>query len=136
MKKILIAVDGSEFSRRAFEYSLEEAKKLDNHLTILRVVPGLGYGEEVVEGIGEEIKEAKEYVDELKGEAEEEGVDADSKVITGETVANEIAKFAGEGDYDLIVIGGRGKSDLGTIHLGSVAEGVVKRAHSPVLIVR
>lgn len=137
MKKILVAVDGSEFSEEAFDYSLDEAKKLDNHLTILRVVPGFGYAGYPVTGALEgEMEEAKMLVERLKKKAEKIGVDVDTEVISGESVSTEIVKFAEKGNYDLIVVGGRGQSDLGTVHLGSVSESVVKRAPCPVLIFR
>lgn len=138
MKRVLVAVDGSEYSRKAFEYSLEEAKTLENHLTILRVVPSFGYSGEVLEKPHEdEVKIAEEFVRDLKEyAAEEKSVDVDTKVIMGSNVANEIVKYADEGDYDLIVVGSRGKTELETISLGSVSEGVVKRANCPVLVVR
>lgn len=137
MKKILVAVDESKHSKKAFEYSVREAEELDNNITVLTVVPGLGYAGKEVEGaLKEEIKSAKEYLSELKEEAEKEGVDINTDVITGDNIHSEIVKYAKDGDYDQIVVAGKGKSDLGTVHLGSVSEGVVKRAHCPVLIVR
>lgn len=137
MKKVLVAVDGSEHSRKAFEYSLKGAKGLDRHLTILRVVSGLGYAGDVIEKVlEEEIKNAEEFTEELKSQAEEEGIDVDARVKTGTNVATEIVKFAVEEDYDLIVVGSRGKTDLETVTLGSVSESVIRRAHCPVLVVR
>lgn len=138
MKRILVAVDGSEYSRKAFEYSLEEAEALENHLTILRVVPSFGYSGEVLEKAHEdEVKIAEDFVMNLKEYvAEEKNLDVDTEVITGSNIATEIVKYAEEGDYDLIVVGSRGKTELETISLGSVSEGVVKRANCPVLVVR
>ena len=136
MKDILVAVDGSSFSEKVFEYALDEAKELDNNLTILRVVPSFTYGEEEAsKGSQGEIESAEKFVEKLRAKAEEKGVDADTKVISGMDISMTIIKHATENDYDLIVVGGRGKSDLGTIHLGSVAEGVVKRAPCSVLVV-
>lgn len=137
MKKILVAVDGSAHSRKAFEYALKEAKETEGHLTILQVVPGLGYaGDEVLGALKGEIKNAKELTNKLEEEAEKEGVYVDSKVITGTDISTEIIKFSDEENYDLIVIGSRGNTELETISLGSVSENVVKYAHDPVLIVR
>ncbi|KXB02791.1 hypothetical protein AKJ45_00360 [candidate division MSBL1 archaeon SCGC-AAA261F19] len=137
MKKVLVAVDGSEYSERAFEYSFEDAKKLNHKLKILSVVQSTAYGGEILErALKSRVKRAEEFTEKLKKKAEKEGVDVDSKIITGVNVSTEIAKFAEENDYDLIVMGSRGKTELGTIHLGSVSEGVVRRAHCSVLIVR
>lgn len=113
MKKILIAVDGSEFSEKAFKHSLAEAKKREDSITILQVVPGFGLAGVVPEkGREDEIKNAEEFTEKLKAEAEEEGVNVDAEVITGENIANSIVKFADDANYDLIVVGSRGKSDL------------------------
>ncbi len=137
MKRILIAVDGSEPSKKAFEYALDEAEDLGNKLTILRVVQSLPYGGETIEKIyKEEIKEAKEFTKKLKNKAEKKDVKVNDKVITGSNVANEIIRFADKGNYDLIVVGSRGKTELETVTLGSVSESVIKRSHIPVLVIR
>lgn len=138
MKKILVGVDGSKHSERALEYALERAKKLGQKVTALRVVPGLGYaGDEVVGALKGEVKDAEEYLKNLEKKVADDGeVDLETDVITGDNIHTEIVKYADENDFDMIVVAGKGKSDLGTVHLGSVSEGIVKRAHCPVLIVR
>lgn len=137
MEKILVAVDGSEYSRKAFEHALDEAKKLDNKLTILNVVPSYGYAGDILEdSLKEEINSAEELTQNLKEKAEEKNVEAKAEVITETSAVNGIVKYADENDFDLIVVGSRGKTDLETIHLGSISEGVVKRAHIPVLVYR
>ncbi len=137
MKKILVAVDGSKYSKKSFESALEEAKELGDKITILKVVPSYGQAGEVLEdALKEEINSAKELTKELKEEAEDEGVKAESEVITETSAVNGIVKYAEKNDFDLIIVGSRGKTELETIHLGSVSEGVVKRAHKPVLVYR
>lgn len=137
MNRILVAVDGSECSRVAFEYSLDEVEELDNQLTVLRVVPSFGYaGGAFKEALNEEIENAEEFLAKLENRAKKRGMDIDTEVLVGTDVANEIVKFADEKDFDLITVGSRGKTELETISLGSVSEGVVKRAHCPVLVVR
>ena len=44
--------------------------------------------------------------------------------------SNEIAELAHAGKYDLIVMGTHGHSALGNLVLGSVATGVLERAHA------
>lgn len=136
MKEVIVAVDGSDYSEKVYKYALERAKNLDYNLTFLQVVPGHTYGGEMEEkGLKGEIESAEKFTEELKNRAIEEGVNAKNEVITGVDISIEIVKYADEGEYDLIIVGGKGKSDLGTIHLGSVAEGVVKRAPCSVLVV-
>lgn len=137
MRRVLVAVDGSAPSEKALEYALEDAKRLDSHLTMLRVVISLPHGEKYPkEALKEEIKNAEEYLEELKDKAEGEKVKANTKVLIGSNAAAEIVRFAKEEDYNEIVVGSRGKTGLETISLGSVSESVVKRAPCPVLVVR
>lgn len=136
MEKVLVAVDGSPFSEKVFEYAVKKAADLDYELTFFRVVKTIEYGGEVMEeGIEDEIDNAEEFVEDLTERANQQGAKADCEVIAGVNVSNTIVNYAKENDYDLIIVGSKGSSDLGTIHLGTVAEGVVKRAHCSVLVV-
>lgn len=113
MKKVLVAVDGSAPSEKALEHALEDSKKLDSQLTILRVVISLPHGRKYPkEALKEEIENAEEYLEELKDKAEGGGVKANTKVLTGSNAAAEIVRFAKEEDYNEIVVGGRGKLGL------------------------
>ncbi len=137
MKKILVAVDDSNYSRKVFDYFVDRAKKLEDQLTFFHVVRAPKFYDSFAgEAIDEEIEEAEEFTREMKYDAQEIGIEADSEVITDSNIATGIIKFANENNYDMIGIGAKGKSNLGTIHLGSVTEEVVTRAHCPVLIVR
>lgn len=137
MKRILVGVDGSKHSEKALKYSLDEAEELGNEITVVRVVRSVGYSvDEIGNVIAEKVESAEGYMEELKEMAGEWNVEIETEVITGEDIHNELVRYADENDFDLIVLGGKGRSDLGTIHLGSVSESVVKRANCPVLIVR
>jgi nucleotide-binding universal stress UspA family protein len=50
--------------------------------------------------------------------------------------AAEIVRFAGDGGYDLIVMGTHGRRGVARVLLGSVAARVVQTAGCPVLTVR
>lgn len=50
--------------------------------------------------------------------------------------AEEIARIAETGKYELIVMGSHGHTSLGNVILGSVATGVLARSRRPVLLVR
>jgi nucleotide-binding universal stress UspA family protein len=65
----------------------------------------------------------------------EEGVVANSKLVEHADVADTIIDEAQVGDYDLIVMGHSGEKEE-ELHLGSVAEKVVRQARTPVLIAR
>jgi nucleotide-binding universal stress UspA family protein len=55
--------------------------------------------------------------------------------LTGSTVP-ELLDFADSRDIDLIVMGSHGRTGLSRLLLGSVAEGVMRRAKCPVLVVK
>jgi nucleotide-binding universal stress UspA family protein len=48
----------------------------------------------------------------------------------------EILTFAEEENIDLIVMASHGRTGLSRLLMGSIAEGVMRRAHCPVLIVK
>jgi nucleotide-binding universal stress UspA family protein len=66
---------------------------------------------------------------------EDAGVPVDYRVVSGEPVA-EILHAAEEVPCDLIVMGTHGRTGLGRVLLGSVAEQVVRKAPCPVLTVK
>ncbi|MEM9185839.1 MAG: universal stress protein [Planctomycetota bacterium] len=61
--------------------------------------------------------------------------DVDFQVLFGYPV-EEIAKFAADHHYDLILMPSHGRTGLSRLFVGSVAERVVRSAHCPVLVLR
>lgn len=59
-----------------------------------------------------------------------------TSVELGGDPADEIVRFAREFGCDLIVMGTHGRTGLGHLALGSVAEAVIRRSPCPVLVVR
>ena len=53
-------------------------------------------------------------------------------IVTGE-VSSRILQIAEDGDFDLIVMGTRGRTGLGHLLVGSTAEWTLRHAHCPVL---
>ena len=75
------------------------------------------------------------------------GVQADSRVLEQQGIeasfvykvghaADQIARFATEGKFDVLVMGSRGHGELMNLVLGSVATQVLARCSTPVLLVR
>ena len=52
------------------------------------------------------------------------------------TPPEEIMRYAGDREIDLIVMGTHGRSGVAHAVMGSVAEAVIRQSSSPVLIVR
>lgn len=139
--KILIAADGSPFSKRMLAYvaAHPELFSLGNEYMVLTVV--LRVPPHAASVVGKEI--LKEYYED-EGEkvlkpARLFFVEQGYKINTSWQVghpAEVIAETATGGRYDLIVIGSHGHSALGNLVMGSVTTEVLAHCKTPVLIVR
>lgn len=79
--------------------------------------------------------QAQRIVDRALASARARGVAAEGRVVEGKPV-DVLIDAAKERQADLIVLGSHGRSGLERFFLGSVAEGVVRTAPVPVLVVR
>jgi len=137
-ERILVAIDGSDCSDRAFAMALELAALADARVTALAVEGPLpAYAATV--GEVDEVKREKDaffrsLADEALRAAAEAGVAIDVDVRPGHA-AELISRVAGEGGYDLVVLGHRGHFVRDRL-LGSTADRVAEHAPCPVMIVR
>src|SRR5437867_10702046 len=110
-ERILVAIDGSDCSNRAFAKALELAQLTGARLTALAIEGPLpAYAATI--GEVEEVKREKDLffnalAARARGEAERMGVDLEVSVRPGHP-AELIPRFADAGGYDLIVLGHRG----------------------------
>ena len=139
MKKILVAVDGSEPSLRGLEASVPIARAFGAQLTVVEVIepfgPLPGYY-----GAPPPGAERREWLAEQRFERAHELLDATDvpwdRVVREGHPADEICALAEEGGYDLIVVGARGQSAVGRFLTGSVSDRIVHHAPGAVLVVR
>lgn len=137
IKKILLAYDGSEPGKKAFDAALDLAQKYEAELFVLTVAQPPDFGEDVeTEAI---IENSRNYhrrlLAELKHLVAEAGVHAHFEVAVGHA-AEQIIYHGDRHKADLIVLGHRGKSFFRRLLLGSVSKQVVQYADRPVLVVR
>jgi len=143
LRKALVAVDGSEYSKYAVEYVADVLDKEKWEVVVLHVIPSLAeLGLEsvappaLIEQLLQELREnAKKIVDEAVEYFKKRGFKAEGVVKEGH-VGKTIVETAKDLDVDLIAMGTRGLSGLKALILGSVARYVVNHAHCPVLVVR
>ena len=139
-RKILIATDGSDYTKSAIDYGVELAKNTGAKLYAIYVIDTAAFAsipmdaawESMYELLKQEGDEATAYV---ADKAQAEGLEVERHTVEGHP-AEEIRKFAENNSVDLIVMGTLGKSGLDRFLLGSVAEKVVRTSKIPVLIVR
>ncbi|MCZ7392525.1 MAG: universal stress protein [Candidatus Methanoperedens sp.] len=139
-KKILIATDGSEYTKNSVDYGIDLAKNTGSKLHAIYVVDTAAFAsipmdaawESMYELLRQEGDEATKYV---ADRAEAEGLDVERNTVEGHP-ADEIIKYAEKNSISLIVMGTLGKSGLDRFLLGSVAEKVVRTSKIPVLVVR
>jgi nucleotide-binding universal stress UspA family protein len=140
MKKILVAVDGSDESRRAARLGADIAVRFGAQLTLMNVVPpllmppdALGFDEAAYEkGQGQA---AAKLLSETETELEEPGVRVEHVVAHG-APAETLAQFARKDAVDLVVIGSRGRGSVARVLLGSVSDRLAHICERPILIVR
>jgi nucleotide-binding universal stress UspA family protein len=138
LKRILVAVDGSEHAHKALEQAvvLAESLKEPATLVIVHVNPSISLNEpalgvDLEARIAEEGQHIIQPVNELIGDR---SVHYETLLIAGDPV-NEICRAAKDKNCDLIVMGTAGKSMLAEIVVGSVSHGVLKHAECPVMTV-
>jgi nucleotide-binding universal stress UspA family protein len=137
-EKILVAIDGSECSDRAFAKAVELAALTRATLTALAVEGPLPAYAATIGEVDEVKREKDTFFRALaataRARAAEAGLEIDVAVRPGHP-AELITRLAQEGRYDLIVLGHRGHFVRDRL-LGSTADRVAEHAPCPVMIVR
>ena len=139
--KILLAVDGSDYTKRMLSYLGTHAEALGSKNTygVFHVVlPVPPHAASFVSGStlrGYYEDEAKQVLDPIRALLAEKGIQAEYAHRAG-NAADEIADFAQAGNYDLVIMGSHGHGALSNLVLGSVATKVLARCNVPVLLVR
>jgi len=139
--KILAPLDGSKRAEAILHHLEEFAHIYQAKVVFIQVIESspIAAGIEAADLIGEVIeareKEAQAYLDCLKGEFREKGIDARTAVAHGPIVEAIIAAAERE-DADIIVLASHGRTGLSRVFYGSVAAGILHRIDRPLLLIR
>ena len=135
IRKLLIAYDGSESARAAFDFALDLAGKYGAELHVLAVARPPEFGEEVeTEAVIEQSR--RHYAHVLRPlKAFAAGLTAHFEVKVGHP-AESIVLYAEDHGIDHIVVGHRGHSLFERWLIGSVARRVIAYAPCAVTVVR
>jgi len=144
-KRILVPVDGSRTSGLGLDHAIRLAKDQDAALCILHVIDirimtqSLGMGAVGGERMFNALRASgKQILARAEAQAGKRLVPAKAILIENSVrgVADVIVAQAKKWRADLIVIGTHGRRGLSRMVMGSDAEGVVRYAPAPVLLVR
>ena len=140
--RILLAADGSAYTKKAARYVAGHARALAKRpeIVLLHVRPPIPYpsaaayvGKKAI--LQYERDEARKVLRVASKPLEKAGIQAKSEWIVGD-VAAEIARYAKKKDIDLIVMGSHGHGALASLALGSVTMKVMASTDIPVLVIR
>ena len=138
-QKILIPLDGSPGSWKAFDKALLQARQHGAEVTVLSVEEHLPHYAATVG----EVQEEKAFEngcfaqvqDRAIATAREQGIEIKTETVVGHA-AEQIIRYARRGGFDLIVISHIGHSGVWGVLLGSTTSRVVDQAHCDILVVR
>lgn len=140
IRTILVPVDFTETSDRAFDYAVSMAARFEASVVAMHAyeIPVYGFPDGALiasSDVATRIASAAEQaLDRLVEARQNKGAKVSGLLRTG--VAYDLANtVAEEIDADLIVIGTHGRKGLARALLGSVAENVIRTAKRPVLVI-
>ena len=140
-QRILAPIDFSAMSEPAVDHAMALADVFGASVTLLHahdmptamgaIVPGA----HLETDLAMIRSAAQRRLDHLAARLRHHGfADVRVALVAGPPVET-ILRYATEGEFDLIVMGTHGRSGLRRILIGSVAEGVLRKAHCPVVTV-
>ena len=142
MAGILVGVDGSDHSRRALEWAVNEAAVRQAPLTVLTVNQAVArmWGGGPVEYPGDQDRAghareaAQKQTDSViaSGTAESRPPQVSVEAVTGFPAEELLRASAGA---DMIVVGSRGTGGFRRLRMGSVANQLTQHAHCPVVVI-
>ena len=139
---LLVGIDNSDCSRRAFNFACKRAKSAGAKLVVVYVIEWSPYtfntpeeNEERHKRREEEIARAKKNVlDPVLKQLNDAGIDG-SGIVRHGNVAEVLNGLAAESGADQIIVGRIGESGLKSLLFGSVATKLVQLSTVPVTVV-
>jgi len=140
-KRVLVALDGSTACEAVLRFLLQIAGPLDMTVLLLHVLEPIppqvieGTQHLVVDDVEARRQAAEEYLAPIAAALRSQGVDTAWSIRRGRP-AEEILDGARESGADLIAMATHGRTGIGRLLFGSVAEAVLRRAPVPVFMIR
>lgn len=142
IKKILVPIDFSDYSKQALRYTVTFAKNFNAKIYMIYVIEPMIYpadfsmGQIAIPSSDINIDtRAKEELETLAKNEIKPEINYDILIKTGKPFV-EIIESAADLDVDLIIIATHGHTGMEHLLFGSTAEKVVRKAPCPVLTLR
>ena len=136
-ERILVAMDRSKYSEKAFDQAISMAKICKSTLFIISVIdlyPEVKEVESALEERGKMLKGTKEFLERVKAKATKENIACETIMHIGGQPHEFIIKEAKAKNIDLIIMGTHGRTGLYELLIGSVAKKVVGHAPCAVMV--
>lgn len=141
-RRILVGYDVSSHSRLALEQAVELAQSTNGKLTVLSVAPEpsawmLGGGAAMPIDLNQLREDTERFVRTQLDDAVDRlpGDISIQKIVKTGSPPRVILDELTRGDYDLVVVGSRGRGEISSLVLGSVSQHVLQESPVPVLVV-
>jgi nucleotide-binding universal stress UspA family protein len=140
MKRILVALDGSEAASRAASMAAQIAERFGASLELVHVMapPPVFSEPAVIVNVAELERAQYEGAQGLLNRAAQAcarpGVEVHTRILGG-PAAEVIAELADTGNFDLVVVGSRGRNMIASALLGGTSHRLVHLCKKPTLIV-
>lgn len=143
-ERILVAVDGSDTSKRALAHAIRLAQSEHARLLAVFVIeyPSMIYDSDFIDigafhdGL---VAQARRVLDKAQQQMAQSEVAGETKIVdsagVGGSVAQDIRDAAAEFHTDIVVMGTHGRRGFQRLVLGSVAEAYLRLSVCPVLLV-
>lgn len=137
MKKILVAMDGSDAAMHAARLALELAEKSNGAVTLVHVVPFVVMPTDIPLDTGQLTADAQAAGEKLLVDAARALGRPDlARVCLKGSAGDAVSELAEKDDFDLVVVGSKGHNAVTRVLIGSVSDRVVHVCKKPVLVVR
>lgn len=137
LNKILVPLDGSEMAEAAIAPALEMAQAGSAQVILMRAAVARTLpGTDAIDAQILAVREAEDYLAGMKEKLEKTGARRVETHVWYGPAAPAVVEAAKVQKVDLIVMSTHGRSGLGRIIFGSVAESVLRGTRVPIFLVR
>ena len=135
-ERILVPTDGSGVAASAAETAINLAARFESELHFVYVIETERLAYLVDDSRAELTRRGREAVEELEQRATSAGVTTKSEIVDEDrSVHRSVLESADDRGCDLIVMGTHGRTGVGRLVLGSVAEQTLRESRVPVMTV-